>query len=173
MTKKKEQILTVALSLFSKDGFDGTSTNKIAKEAGVSEGLIFRHFKNKEGLLAAILEFGSEKAQTLYLNAFAGKNTKEVLKNIISIPFIIDEIDHNFWRLMYALKWQANTYDKSHSAVIKNKLIEVFTELRYKNPTAEAEVVLLFIDGAATSILLKQPDNSAELLDTILNKYHL
>ena len=45
--KKKEQILNAALELFANDGFTATSTSKVAKRAGVSEGLIFRHFGNK------------------------------------------------------------------------------------------------------------------------------
>jgi AcrR family transcriptional regulator len=51
MTEKKELILQTALRLFSEQGYEATPTNRIAKEAGVSEGLIFRHFENKEGLL--------------------------------------------------------------------------------------------------------------------------
>ncbi|MFT5243346.1 MAG: AcrR family transcriptional regulator, partial [Psychroserpens sp.] len=43
MTDKKEQILKSALELFANEGVNATSTNKIAKYAAVSEGLIFRH----------------------------------------------------------------------------------------------------------------------------------
>ena len=44
MTEKQENILKAALQLFAKEGFYATSTSKVAKLAGVSEGLIFRHF---------------------------------------------------------------------------------------------------------------------------------
>jgi len=47
MTEKQERILETALSLFAKDGFSATSTSKVARDAGVSEGLMFRHFENK------------------------------------------------------------------------------------------------------------------------------
>ena len=58
MTEKKQHILESALKLFSKEGYEATSTRSIAQEAGVSEGLIFRHFQNKEGLLKYLLERG-------------------------------------------------------------------------------------------------------------------
>ncbi|MEJ6750428.1 MAG: helix-turn-helix domain-containing protein, partial [Bacteroidia bacterium] len=45
MTDKQVAILQTALELFSNKGFYAVSTNLIAKEAGVSEGLIFRHFQ--------------------------------------------------------------------------------------------------------------------------------
>ena len=44
MTNKQQKILSSALKLFAKQGFDATSTRSIAQDAGVSEGLIFRHF---------------------------------------------------------------------------------------------------------------------------------
>ena len=43
-----KEILNSALKLIAKQGFQATSTRSIAKEAGVSEGLIFRYFQNKK-----------------------------------------------------------------------------------------------------------------------------
>ena len=53
---RREQILATAVSLFSQRGFKGTTTKEIAKAAGVSEAMVFRHFENKEALYGAILE---------------------------------------------------------------------------------------------------------------------
>ena len=64
MTEKQELILETALRLFAKYGFDTTPTSQIAKEAGVSEGLIFRHFTNKDGLMDAILALSDERMST-------------------------------------------------------------------------------------------------------------
>lgn len=47
----KAHIARVAMELFAEHGFAATSTRKIAKAAGVSEGLVFHHFRNKIGLL--------------------------------------------------------------------------------------------------------------------------
>jgi len=55
-TNRRELILEAALELFAQKGFDGTSTKEIAEAAGVAEGLIFHHFKNKPGLLGAVFE---------------------------------------------------------------------------------------------------------------------
>ncbi len=48
-------IVQAATSLFSKHGFEGTTTKMIAKEARVNEALIFRHFPKKEDLYTAIV----------------------------------------------------------------------------------------------------------------------
>ena len=58
MTHKKQAILDSAQYLIASQGYDATSTRSIAKRAKVSEGLIFRHFENKEGLMQSLLKRG-------------------------------------------------------------------------------------------------------------------
>jgi len=48
-------ILDAALKLFSRLGFHGTTTRKLAREAGVNEALLYRHFQSKETILLALL----------------------------------------------------------------------------------------------------------------------
>ncbi|MDL2288189.1 TetR/AcrR family transcriptional regulator [Oscillospiraceae bacterium OttesenSCG-928-F05] len=48
----KEKILKAALTLFNSAGFHGTSTAKIAAEAGVSNGTLFHYFSTKEALVS-------------------------------------------------------------------------------------------------------------------------
>lgn len=52
---KKEKIIHTALMLFAKHGYTETSINKIATTAGVSKGLTYTHFKDKEDLLKAVI----------------------------------------------------------------------------------------------------------------------
>src|SRR5213075_2004092 len=54
--ERRMQILAVAVTLFSKRGFSGTTTREIAQAAGVSEAMVFRHFATKEELYSAILD---------------------------------------------------------------------------------------------------------------------
>ena len=53
---RREQILQTAVDLFSQQGFKGTTTKEIARAAGVSEAMVFRHFANKDALYGAILD---------------------------------------------------------------------------------------------------------------------
>lgn len=52
----KEKILQSALKLFSQKGYLGATTREIAKDAGVAEVTLFRHFNSKEKLLEGVLE---------------------------------------------------------------------------------------------------------------------
>jgi AcrR family transcriptional regulator len=55
LTEKQKQILAAATEIFAEKGFAATSTNEIAKKAGVAEGTIFRHYKSKKHLLFSIV----------------------------------------------------------------------------------------------------------------------
>ena len=53
---RRLQILQTAVDLFSQRGFKGTTTKEIARAAGVSEAMVFRHFATKDELYGAILD---------------------------------------------------------------------------------------------------------------------
>lgn len=54
LTEKQKKIIAAAIESFSEKGYAATSTNEIAKKAGVAEGTIFRHYKTKKELLLSI-----------------------------------------------------------------------------------------------------------------------
>ncbi|MCR4618003.1 MAG: TetR/AcrR family transcriptional regulator [Lachnospiraceae bacterium] len=66
----KEKILDAALTLFSENGYDGTSVEQIANIVGIKAPSLYKHYKGKEDILNALIDsaeewyeemFGSEK----------------------------------------------------------------------------------------------------------------
>ena len=53
---RKEAIVEAVQDVFAEKGFDGTTTRELAKAAGVSEALLYKHFPSKESLYAAMLD---------------------------------------------------------------------------------------------------------------------
>ena len=84
---KRAAILDATLRLISQNGFHGTSMSMIAKEAGVSAGIIYHYFENKDDLIDELFvalkqDFGRalsdgyapdlplrEQAQVVWVNA--------------------------------------------------------------------------------------------------------
>ena len=54
--QRRDQLLDVAAQLFSEKGYAGATTAQIAKEAGITEPIIYRHFKSKRDLFVALIE---------------------------------------------------------------------------------------------------------------------
>ena len=66
----KERILAEALTLFSENGYDGTSVEQIAEKVGIKAPSLYKHFKGKEDILNTLIDnaevryeayFGSEQ----------------------------------------------------------------------------------------------------------------
>ena len=55
LTEKQKRVLQSALELFSTKGFEATSSQEIAKHAGVSVGSVYHTFPNKQAILSAVL----------------------------------------------------------------------------------------------------------------------
>ncbi|GEO70358.1 TetR/AcrR family transcriptional regulator [Levilactobacillus acidifarinae] len=53
---KQKQVLAASLTLFAEQGFANTTTKQIADRAGVAEGTVYRRYKTKDELLAALLK---------------------------------------------------------------------------------------------------------------------
>jgi TetR/AcrR family transcriptional repressor of mexJK operon len=54
-TPKQQEILKVASGYFLEHGFQGTSVNVMAREAGISKESIYRYFSSKEELFEAVI----------------------------------------------------------------------------------------------------------------------
>lgn len=85
---KQDKILQSALELFVEFGFHGTPTSKIAKEAGVSNGILFHYFKTKEELIITLYVNIKEEILTIMTQQNnksndVEKSIKESLVNII------------------------------------------------------------------------------------------
>jgi len=172
MTEKQISILHTALKLFSNKGFNAVSTSLIAKEAGVSEGLIFRHFQNKIGLLQAIMQMGKEKVDVMLEQIAQLVDPAQRVQAIMELPFHIEEEEYPFWRLVYALKWQDEYYDDEMSKPTKEILVRALTEMKYADADAEANLIMSYVDGFATTVLLKRDSTDLTLLlETLRKKY--
>ncbi len=52
----RKQLMTVAIDCFARLGYQGTSIDRIARDAGVTKGAIYYHFRDKEDLLFAAVK---------------------------------------------------------------------------------------------------------------------
>lgn len=173
MTEKQEKIVQAALQLFAQEGYHATSTSKVAKLANVSEGLIFRHFKNKEGLLTAVLNEGEIKLRDLFADIVLDTDPKAVIRKTITLFNKIDVADYDFWKLQFKLKWELELNADKKMEPIKMALTNAFRKLNYQNPEQEAQLLLLFTEGLSTSVLKGSEINLNELTELLLKKYQL
>jgi AcrR family transcriptional regulator len=66
MNDKAMQIIEVSMKLFASKGFSATSIQEIASESGISKGAFYLHFKSKDDLLLAILQYHFDMIQRAF-----------------------------------------------------------------------------------------------------------
>lgn len=118
---RRSQILEVAIKLFSQRGFSGTTTKEIARAAGVSEAMVFKHFANKEELYSAILDEKAcdRHAQNRFENLVEKTQAKDdfgVFYTMALTALDYHSEDSGFMRLML------------HSALEEHDLARMFFE---------------------------------------------
>ena len=104
-TERRNQLIEVAIDLFSRKGFGGTTTKEIAAAAGVTEAIIFRHFATKQDLYKAILDArcatGDADAWLAGTKQFMDANDDEGLfRALITVIIGCKREDPRFERLM-------------------------------------------------------------------------
>ena len=55
--QRREEILRAAFKVAARNRLTGTKVSEVAREAGVSKGLVYFYFDNKESLLVALLQW--------------------------------------------------------------------------------------------------------------------
>ena len=60
MNNTKEKILSAALELFAKDGYEAVSVSMIAGELGITKGALYKHYKNKRDIFDSVVGRMSE-----------------------------------------------------------------------------------------------------------------
>ncbi|MCW9133958.1 TetR/AcrR family transcriptional regulator [Bacillus paramycoides] len=61
--ERREEIKQAALKVFARRGYTGTKMSLIAKEASISEGLIYRYFSSKKALFITLIQELMEEAR--------------------------------------------------------------------------------------------------------------
>lgn len=175
----RQQILLAGLKAFAEKGYAAASMSYIAKEAGISKGLSYHYFTNKEDLLHGIFEMLLEMGKGME-SMFKDLPAKEKLKTTVDLSFRFVKEQSDTMRFMTSLAIQPDVTQKLKEDIARHKqtsiqvYIDIFSELQYPNPKAEAYAFGALIDGAGLGYLALSEDYPLEEMhQKILNKYQL
>ncbi|MCL1696654.1 TetR/AcrR family transcriptional regulator [Lysinibacillus sp. BPa_S21] len=185
---RKEQILQAALIVFARRGMVATKISDIAKEAGLSHGLVYHYFDSKDEIFSMLVKKASNSSIEIIQKAIEHKGspleklkwmTEQILNNLI-------DSEHT---LLFWIMIQASTSD-----AIPNEVKELLTrdnalspvdcilplivagqekgEIISANPVTLAVTYFAFIQGLAINIIqwTECPIPDANMLMKIFTK---
>lgn len=129
--ERREQLLATAVDLFSRKGFNGTTTREIAAAAGVTEAIIFRHFETKDQLYTAIIDqkmssAGTSEWFTVIRKAMQDNDDEAVIKSLICAIVETHKTDPKFERLMLYAALEGNEIALVYMRKVSALIVEDF-----------------------------------------------
>jgi AcrR family transcriptional regulator len=147
--EKRSALLEAARTLFSEQGFAGTSTAQIAREAGVSEGILFHHFGSKKGLFEAIAEAFVEAGIAA---TTAGRLHELSEETIVRSAFDFADTDPGLYQLLshFSSETDATARSDRFVAAIQHRLEEAIARglARDGDTAIMARLQFVLVDGA-------------------------
>jgi len=165
---RRQQLIEATIKCISKRGIGSTTLGDVAKEAGLSQGIVNLHFKSKDNLFNETLRFLAEEYKSLFEKTLvkSGPNATDKLLALMEMdlrPSVCDPkklaVWFGFWgevKAMPTYRKMCNEYDKGYDRAIENLCKEIIVEGSYKNVSAGnvAEVLSSLTNGLWLSCLI-------------------
>ncbi|WP_055077394.1 TetR/AcrR family transcriptional regulator [Pseudanabaena sp. 'Roaring Creek'] len=181
---KQEKILQGAMQVFFRDGYAGTSMDRVAIEAGVSKQTIYSYFHDKEGLFKALIEqITISRFQTLFDSEELTGDPEGLLRQVAEAYLLKVSDDHQYLSLLRVVIAESSRFPEMaklyYQTVIQRgrqllgKYFDDRPELGIKDPEATAQIFF----GSLVSFVVSQelmygkeimPLSSQKLVDSLV-----
>lgn len=171
------KILDAAFRLMSQQGYESTSISQIAKEAGVSKGLMYNYFHSKEELLKQLIDNTMKEGDQL-MNEIILEDPAESLANIFG--WFFHELRNNMeqWRFLSEVMFKADKFPFVKKFV-EQKMNEyvgfighLLKEIGFENSKEEAQLIAGLFDGIGFQYLVIGKEYPLDEMEKyIIDKY--
>jgi AcrR family transcriptional regulator len=92
LTARRDQILDAATERFAENGFQATGMAEVIEASGLSAGAVYRYFKSKDELIAAIVDRVLGQAAARFERLLAEGHTPEPAEAVAAAVEMVSEI---------------------------------------------------------------------------------
>jgi AcrR family transcriptional regulator len=176
--ERQELLKATALRLFSANGYQATSISTIAKEAGISKGLMYNYFESKEELLVSLFDDYFRLLGALLNPNNDNEITNDEMESFFGMLTQSLREKHEYWLLFFQLSMQPDVLQlilskMQHAGVViehRNLLWSYFAD-RFENAAEEFLLFNAVIKGFSLIYVLGPehftPETTAALLARI------
>lgn len=173
-TNRKLQIIETAQQLFAEKGYDRATTQLIAKHAGVSEALIFKHHGSKEQLLDFVIKYGYKRIIQQNRGMLQETEPLQLIHTIIDLPYKLVKDEPQFWKMQFRIIDIVESSRIQHERFMQPVhalLVKAFTNLNYPEPKKETDFLLLIIEMLWKQLSTENAAQAKDLCSLIKQKY--
>ena len=148
--ERREEIVAIAIEQFALGGYRGTSTETIAREAGISQPYLFRLFKTKRDLFLACYDLSHQRILETFRSAGSGVPGEEALPSM-GKAYVGLLADRN--QLLFQMQAYAACSDPVIQAHVRECYGEIVKEVTRISGAAPAEVWQFFSHGMLLNVI--------------------
>ncbi|HXQ18129.1 MAG TPA: TetR/AcrR family transcriptional regulator [Acidimicrobiales bacterium] len=148
--ERREQVLGAAMAVFAHDGYEGTSTEDVAKAAGISQPYLFRLFDTKKALFIAMVERGFGAVGQAFRQAADGLTGEPALE---AMGDAYGQLLANRDLLRIQLHAYAASEDPDIRAVTRRSFADLWRLVTEISELPEERIVLFFAKGMLLNVI--------------------
>jgi len=153
----RARLVATAAEVFNRDGYDGTDTNRIAREAGYSPGLFYKHFPDKRAIFVAVYDAWVAEEWRAVETLLAAPRSRDTARALVELVVSLHQRWRGFRRSLRALAGVDPEIKRAHLAGRKRQL-DTLARLRGHDASAARD------DRARDLLLLYSLERAADAL---------
>ncbi len=166
--ERRDDVLDAALVEFADRGLEGTSTEDIARRAGISQPYLFRLFGTKKVLFTATVTRCFRETLEMFQRAAEGKRGEEAL-HAMGEAYVAELVTGDRVRLRAQLQAYAACDDPDIRAVVRNGYGDLVAYAQRVSDLPAADISRFFATGMLLNVLasmqvMDDPEPWAQLL---------
>jgi TetR/AcrR family transcriptional regulator len=123
--ERRASVLSAACGLFANRSYRGTTTADIAREAGVTEPVLYRHFPSKRALYLACMDWSWEQVKALWAERLAAEPDPGLWLSAMGRAFREAEAEHPLVSPMWVQALAESSEDPEIAAYMREHMREV------------------------------------------------
>ena len=170
--------MDAALKLFATKGFESTSVNAIAKEAGVAKGLIYNYFKSKDAIVHDLVLGQVQEGDGFMHEMMEITSAKEKLRYVFNLVRNLMKERYEYQKLVAMMSLKLEAYPELQEFIIDineanmQMFISILADIGSEDPEKEALLLAATMNGITmTYMVLKDRYPMDQMIDDLIDKY--
>ena len=187
--RRRGQLIAATMKCIARNGMSSTSIGDVAREAGLSQGIVNLHFESKDNLLKETLRHLADDYKTRFNKALesSGPDAAGKLLAVMQLdlrPAVIDRQKIAVWFAFWGEVKSRPTYrricnerDRYYDEVVESLCAEIIVDGKYKDVSATSVAIALtsMTNGMWLSYLISprsfDRDQAMRAITDLLRRY--
>ncbi|HEX6340234.1 TetR/AcrR family transcriptional regulator [Umezawaea sp.] len=152
--QRRATVLRTAIEAFAERGYYGTSTMDVAKAAGISQGYLYRLFKDKEALFAALVDHCSDLLRESVAAAAASAPSTDPEDVLRALTASYDEVIADRALLMILVHAQCCAAEPVIGEAVRRCYAKQVEHVRAVSGASDEQIRRYFADALLSNVVV-------------------